>query len=422
MGNVTPEQLAINGGTPVRTEPFPPWPHFEEDEKRAVRAVLDSDDVNYHRGSWGIRFEAAFAEWVGVGYGLVVTNGGAALQCAVAACGAGPGDEVIVPAHTYIASDLAPLWLNAVPVFADMDPATLNVCADTIRDCITPRTKAVVAVHMYGRPCDMDGIMELADEHDLLVVEDCAQAHGATYRGANVGSIGHIAAFSFCQTKHMTTGGEGGAVVTDDLELARRARAAAHYGVGYDEPDEDGRWVGSRGRRCLGWNLRMTEMQSAIGLTVLERLDEMVQRRRELAAHLTEGLADSAAIDPVPEGPERTHSYFRYDALFNEEAVTCSRDEFVRAVGAEGVPISAGSSFANYLDPVFTDMLGHGGTECPFACPWYGGRAVYKPGMCPISEQMGERIITTEAYPTMRESDCDDILAAIAKVEEAYRA
>jgi len=413
---VSIDDLAINGGAPVRTEPFPPWPHFEEDEKQAVRAVLDSDDVNYHRGDWGIRFETAFAQWCGVRYGLAVTNGGAALQAAVAACGVGPGDEVIVPPHTYIASDLAPVWLNARPVFADIDAATLNICADTIRPVITERTRAIVAVHMYGRPCDMDEIMALAGEHDLLVVEDVAQAHGATYKGKRTGSLGHIAAFSFCQTKHMTTGGEGGMVVTDDLELARLARAAAHYGALYEGPDEAGRWKGVTGPSVLGWNLRMTEMQSAIGLTVLGRLDESVARRRELAAYLTAGLAESAAIEPIPDGPERTHSFFRYDCLFNEDAVTCTRDEFIRAVGAEGVPIGRGSSFITHLDTRWS------GEQAPWGLPVEVARTRYEPGSCPVSEAMAERVVCLEVYPTITERDCDDMLAAIGKVEAAYRA
>jgi len=413
---VATEDLAINGGTPIRTEPFPPWPHFEEDEKRAVRAVLDSDDVNYHRGDWGIRFETAFADWCGVRYGLAVTNGGAALHCAVAACGVGPGDEVIVPAHTYIASNLAPVWLNATPVFADLDPATLNICADTIRERITERTRAIVAVHMYGRPCDMDEIMALAAEHDLMVVEDCAQAHGATYKGKKVGSLGHIAAFSFCQTKHLTTGGEGGMVVADSLEPARLARAAAHYGSVYDRPDEAGRWKGVIRPACVGWNLRMTEMQSAIGLTVLGRLDDMVAKRRELAAHLTEGLAECASMAPIPDGPDRTHSYFRYDCVFNADTVTCSRDEFIRAVAAEGVPMNRCSSFANHLDARWS------GEDAPYGVPVAAARTRYEPGSCPVSEAMGERVVCLEVYPTIEQSDCDDVLAAIRKIEAAYRA
>ncbi len=398
MTNAAQSELAINGGTPVRSEPFPPWPHFEEAEKHAVRAVLDSDDVNYTRGKCGITFEESFARWVGVRYGLAVTNGGAALHCAVAACGAGPGDEVIVPAHTYMASDLAAVWVGATPVFADCD-ATLNVSAETIEPLISDHTKAIVVVHMYGRPCNMDPIMALAAERGLMVVEDCAQSHGSTYRGRKTGAIGHIAAFSFCQTKHLTTGGEGGMVVSDDIELARRARANAHYGALHEGPDESGRWKGTVGDSIIGYNMRMTEMQSAIGLALLERLDDSVATRRRLAAYLTEDLADTA-LDPIPEGEDATHSYFRYDTLFNEDAIGLSRNEYVRAVSAEGVPINTGSSFANHLDPRFD--------------------ALRRDTACPVSEEMGGRVVMLEVYPTITEKDCDDVLAAVRKVEAAY--
>ncbi len=423
MAAASEQDLAINGGTPVRTEPFPPWPHVEEPERRAVAEVLASDDLHYHRGPNGIRFERAFAEWIGVRYGLAVTNGGAALHCALAAVGVGPGDEVIVPPLTFIATALAPTWLNAVPVFADIDEATLNISPASIRERITERTKAIIPVHMHGRPCDMDEILAIAAEHDLPVVEDCAQAHGATYGGRKVGSIGDIATFSFCQNKHMTTGGEGGIVLTDDLELARRARAAAHYGVLYDRPNEEGRWVGlSGGRDCIGWNMRMSEMQSAYGLAVLDRLDDLVAGRRELARYLTEGLRDVACLAPVPEGPGRTHSYFRYDCLFDPAAVTCSRDEFVRAVAAEGIKLYGSQVAANHLEPVFANLSGPGGTQCPFRCPWYDGEVRYEPGLCPVGEAMGQRIVQLEVYSTLSENDCDDVLAAIGKVEDAYRA
>lgn len=396
---IAPSDLAVNGAAPVRTEPFPPWPHFEEPEKQAVRAVLDSDDVNYHRGDRGITFERRFAEWVGVRYGLAVTNGGAALQCAVAACGAGPGDEVIVPAHTYIASDLAAVWVGATPVFADCEEATLNISAETVEPLITDRTKAIVAVHMYGRPCSMDGLMALAQERGILVVEDCAQSHGATYRGRKTGAVGHIAAFSFCQTKHMTTGGEGGMVVTDDLDLARRARAEAHYGAQYQAPDGAGRWSRVVGDATVGYNLRMTEMQSAIGLAMLDRLDDYVARRRELAAHLSEGLADTA-LNPIPDDPDRAHSFFRYDTLFDADVVDLSRDEYVRAVAAEGVPIGRGSCFVNHLDSRFDGLK----RESP----------------CPVSEDLGRRIVTLEVYPTITAADCNDVLEAIRKVEAVH--
>jgi len=423
MADVTQDDLAINGGPPVRAEPFPPWPHVEEPERRAVAAVLASDDLHYHKGPNGIAFERAFAEWVGVRYGLAVSNGGAALMCALAAAGVGPGDEVIVPPLTFIATCLAPAWLNAVPVFADIDAATLNISPESIRERITERTKAIIAVHMHGRPCDMDAIMAIAYEHGLMVVEDCAQSHGATWQGRMTGSIGHIAAFSFCQNKHMTTGGEGGIVLTDDLELARRARAAAHYGVLYDRPNEDGRWVGmSGGRDLLGWNLRMSEMQSAYGLAVLERLDDIVAGRRDLAAYLTDGLREVACLEPVPEGPERVHSYFRYDCLLDPAAVTCTRNEFVRAVNAEGVKVYGTQVADTYNEPVFANLSGRGGTTCPFGCPWYQGVARYEPGLCPMSEALGARIVQLEVYSTISSKDCDDTLAAIGKVGAAFRA
>jgi len=420
---ITEQDLAINGGAPVRTEPFPPWPHVEEPERAAVHAVLESDDLHYHKGPNGIAFERAFADWVGVTYGLAVCNGGSALHCALAACGAGPGDEVIVPPLTFVATCVSPLWTNAVPVFADIDRETLNIDPASIAERITERTRAIVAVHMHGRACDMDAIMALADEHDLFVIEDCAQSHGATWKGEMTGSIGHIAAYSFCQNKHMTTGGEGGIVLTNDLELARRARAVAHYGILYDRPGEDGRWVGmGGGRDMIGWNMRMSEMQSAYGLAVLERLDEIVEGRRELAAHYDAGLADVACLTPVPEGAHRKHSYFRYDCLFDPRAVTCTRNQFVSAVSAEGVKLFGTQNATNYLDPVFRNQRGYGGTDCPFGCPWYEGAADYEPGLCPVSEEMGERIVQLEVYSTITTNECDDTLAAIRKVEEAYRA
>ncbi len=411
--------LAINGGDPVRTAPQPPWPHFWQEEKDAVAAVLDSNDVNYHRGMSGIRFEEAWAEYTGVAHAIAVCNGGAALHCACYAAGLGPGDEVIVPSHTYQASDLAPLWVNAIPVFADLQPDSLNMDPDDIRARITDRTRAIVVVHIYGRPADMDEIMAIADEHDLIVIEDCAQAHAAEYKGRKVGSLGHIAAFSFCQTKHITTGGEGGMVTTNDDELAVGVRAAKDYGVRYDKRGDNGRW-GSSGRYGLGWNMRMTEMQSAMGLVLLGKLDDYVAKRRKLAAHLTAGLASCAAITPVPEGADRKHTYFRYDCLFDPDAVTCTRGEFIAAVQAEGIPCFTGSTPTNYLDPLFADQLMDGGVGPMRGFPWADTELGYKAGQCPVAEQIGQRIFCLEVYPTLEIADCDDTLRAVHKVADAF--
>ncbi len=414
-----PDLLAINGGDAIRNEPFPPWPFFQEAEKQAVAAVLDSNDVNYHRGMNGIRFEEEWAAYTGVAHGIAVCNGGAALQCACYAAGFGPGDEIIVPSHTYQASDFAPLWVNAIPVFADMDAASLNMSVDDIRAKITERTKGIIVVHIYGRPADMDEIMALAAEHDLTVIEDCAQAHGAEYKGRKVGALGHLAAFSFCQTKHITTGGEGGMVTTNYDALATGVRAAKDYGVSYDTPSETGRWQSS-GRYGLGWNMRMTEMQSAMGRVLLARLDESVAKRRELAAHLTAGLADCPALDVVPEGEARKHTYFRYDTIFNPDAVTCTREQFLAAVRAEGVPCYTGSNPTNYLDPLFAEELTDGGAGPMRGFPWCDAELNYHSGQCPVAEELGARIACLEVYPTIELSDCEDTLAAIRKVTAAY--
>ena len=415
------DQLAVDGGTPVRTEPFPPWPYFWPEEKDAVMRVLESNDVNYHRGMMGIRFEEAWARYTGVKHAVAVCNGGAALHCACYAAGFGPGDEVIVPCHTYQASDLAPLYVNAIPVFADLDPGSLNMSVGDIRARITDRTRGIVVVHIYGRPADMDEIMALAAEHDLIVIEDCAQAHGAEYRGRKVGSIGNLGAFSFCQTKHITTGGEGGMVTTDDDALAVAVRAAKDYGMAYDKRREDGRWLSS-GRYGLGWNMRMTEMQSAMGLALLDKLDDFVDKRRELAAHLTAGLADCPALDVVPEGEGRKHTYFRYDCLFNPDAVTCTRQQFMRAVQAEGAPCYTGSTPTVHLDPLFAEQLMQGGAGPLRGFPWADVELGYREGQCPVAEEMRDRIVCLEVYPTIEISDCDDVLQAIHKVTDAYLA
>jgi perosamine synthetase len=188
-----------------------------------------------------------------------------------------------------------------------------------------------------------------------------------------------------------------------------------------DVRNEQGRWRGS-GSLGLGWNLRLTEMQSAMGLVLLGKLDDFIAKRRSLAAYLTEALRDIPSLDPVPQGAGRKHTYFRYDCLLNTEAVTCTREQFLAAVRAEGVPCAPGSAPDNHLAPLFADQLGYGGSACPFACPWYQGRVKYQPGLCPVSEGLGRRVVTLEVWPTIEEKDCDDILAAVRKVTEAYRA
>ena len=234
MFKTTMDMLAIEGGRPTRELPFAPWPYFGPDEIKATADVLQSGKVNYWTGEQGRLFEKEFAAFVGCKYGVAVASGTVALELALHGLGIRAGDEVIIPSRTFIASASCAVMRGATPVVADVDAMSQNLTADTIRPLITSRTKAIVAVHLAGWPCDMDPIVELAREHGLKIIEDCAQAHGATYKGRPVGSLGHVAAFSFCQDKIMTTGGEGGMLTTNVDSVWERAWSFRDHGTSYN--------------------------------------------------------------------------------------------------------------------------------------------------------------------------------------------
>ncbi|MEQ1713875.1 MAG: DegT/DnrJ/EryC1/StrS family aminotransferase, partial [Hyphomicrobium sp.] len=255
--------------------PFPPWPSYSEEEVEAVARVLQSNRVNYWTGEECLAFEREFANWAGTRHAVALANGTVALDAALRAIGVGPGDEVVVTPRTFIASASCIALVGATPVFADVDRDTQNISAETIRPVLTDRTKAIMAVHIAGLPCDMDPIMALAQERRLMVVEDCAQAHGARYRDRSVGSIGHIGAWSFCQDKIMTTGGEGGMVTTSDEELWSRMWSYKDHGRNWAATQErvhspGFRWISE----SFGTNGRMIEIQAVIGRIQLRRLSD----------------------------------------------------------------------------------------------------------------------------------------------------
>ena len=414
-------ELAVNGGTPVRDikqRPFPRWPVFWDDEKQAVQAVLDSGHVNYWTGELGRRFQAEFAARMGVNDAIAVNSGTSALHVAMAAAGVGPGDEVIVPARSFIATASAVTNQFAVPVFADIDPDTHTISVDSVAERITSRTAAVIPVHLAGLPADMDALLGLARERGLAIVEDCAQAHGATYRGKNVGSLGTVNAWSFCQDKIFTTGGEGGMVGTNDAAAAEVARSFRDHGF----HEAERRSALARGalnqytHHRVGYNYRMTEMQSAIGLKALARLDWHLQRRRENAHYLTAGLRDlDEVLSPAPENPESEHAFYCYYVTLNLTQLTCSRDEFVRAVQAEGVRAARGTSAELYREPVYQGRVGYGNTHHPF------DSVDYAQVDCPNAKDIGQRSFRLEVFPTLQEEDLDDVLDAIRKVVAAFR-
>ncbi len=415
-------ELAVNGGAPVRDtarRPFPRWPVFWEEEKEAVRAVLDSGRVNYWTGERGREFQAAFAARMGIAEAISVNSGTSALHVALAAAGVKPGDEVIVPARSFIATASAVTNQFAAPIFADIDPATHTLAVESVAERITPRTTAIIPVHLAGLPADMDALPALARKRGLAVIEDCAQAHGATYNGKTVGSFGIVNAWSFCQDKIFTTGGEGGMVGADDAAAAEIARGFRDHGF----HEAERRSALARGalnqytHHRVGYNYRMTEMQSAIGLKALARLDWHLRRRRENARYLTAGLRDlEAALLPAPETPESEHAFYCYYVTLRPEALTCSRDEFVQALQAEGVRAARGTSAELYLEPVYQQKVGYGDTPQPFAA------VDYSRVECPNAREIGQRSFRLEVYPTLQPEDLDDVLAAIHKVAAAYRA
>ena len=383
---------------PVRTEPFAPWPHFEEDEVEAAAAVLRSGKVNYWTGPEGNAFEEAFAAFAGCEHAVAVANGTVALELALWAGEVGEGDEVVVTSRTFVASASAAAMRGARPVFADVDPVSQNVTAETIREALTPQTKAVIAVHLAGWPCDMDPIMELAKERGLLVVEDCAQAHGATYKGRPVGSLGHVAAFSFCQDKIMTTGGEGGMVTTDDEALWERAWSYKDHGKSYDavfrrEHPPGFRWL----HESFGTNWRMTEMQSAIGRAVLAKLPRWVAKRRRFAEMLSARFAEMPALRVTTPPEDVEHAYYKYYAFVRPGRLRegWDRDRIMNAVTELGIPCYSGSCSEIYLEKAF------------------GQDGLRPEGRLPVAKELGETSLMFLIHPTLEERDIEQTADAV---------
>ncbi len=349
--------LAIDGGSAVRTEAFPPWPQFDEDEIAAVEAVLRSGRVNYHTGTEGRDFEVEFAAAAGSKHAIALANGTVALELALYALGIGPGDEVIVPPRTFVASASAVVVRGATPVFAEVDRDTQNITAETIEAAFTERTKAIIPVHLGGMPCDMPAIMKLAGKHNVKVIEDCAQALGARCQDRPVGTFGHAAAFSFCQDKIMTTGGEGGMLVTDDDHVFDRAWAYKDHGKSRDlvlDTSHDGasfRWL----HEGFGTNWRMTEMQSALGRVALRKVPGWVEQRRANARILVDRLGKHPALRVPLPGSDIYHAYYRFYAFIVPERLSdgWTRDRIAQAVKAEGIPCGSGSCSEIYLEQAF---------------------------------------------------------------------
>jgi dTDP-4-amino-4,6-dideoxygalactose transaminase len=352
MHELPPESERNSHAMPVVST----WPVCDADQRAAADRVLRSGKLNYWTGDEGRLFEREFAARTKTAYAVAVANGTVALELALWALGIGPGDEVVVPSRTFVATASAVVRCGATPVFADVDRDSQNITADTIAEQLTVRTKAVIVVHLAGWPCEMDSIVELARRHRLYVIEDCAQATGACYKGRPVGSLGDVGAFSFCQDKILTTAGEGGMLVTNRREVWQRAWSLKDHGKSYEAVYHQVRACGFRWlHERIGTNWRLTEVQSAIGRVALRKLDLWVETRRRNAACLARGLSTIAGLRTPQPPPHVYHACYKFytfvDSARLDEGWT--RDRILAELNEAGVPCFSGSCSEIYLEQAF---------------------------------------------------------------------
>ncbi|WP_085920304.1 DegT/DnrJ/EryC1/StrS family aminotransferase [Halomonas sp. CSM-2] len=380
---------------------FSPWPSFTQEEAEAVQDVLLSNRVNYWTGQEGRQFEHEFASWAGTNFSIALSNGTVALDLALKAIGVKAEDEVVVTSRTFLASVSSIVTSGATPIFADVDVDSQNVTADTIKAVLTPRTRAVICVHLAGWPCEMDGIMELAHEKGLYVIEDCAQAHGAIYKGRSVGSIGHVGCWSFCQDKIMTTGGEGGMVTTNDRELWSRMWSYKDHGKSWEavyerEHPPGFRWL----HESFGTNFRMTEMQAAIGRIQLGRMQEWTAARQ----HNANTIWRCAKALPGLHVPDRpgyiSHAAYKCYVFVEPEQLAdgWDRDRIQNEIVAAGVPCFSGSCSEVYLEKAFD------------------GTGLRPERPLPAARELGEVSLMFLCHPTLTESNIDKTCSVLEEV------
>jgi len=392
---------AICGGRPVR-ETLLPYGHqsIDEDDLRAVIEVLRSDWLT--TGPKVTEFEKAFAACVGARYAVSFSSGTAALHGAVFAAGLGPGDEAITTPMTFCATANCVLYQGAKPAFADVYPDTLNIDLDEVAGRITPRTKAILPVDYAGHPADLEPILELADRHGLVVIEDACHALGAAYKGRRVGSISHMTVFSFHPVKHITTG-EGGMVVTEDTALARRLRIFRNHGIDSEarQRQMDGQWYYEM--VALGYNYRLTDIGCALGLCQLNKLNANLARRRQIAAQYLAAFQDLPGVIPPTVRPHVTPAWHLYPIRLDLPKLRVGRAEIFRALRAENLGVNV-----HYL-PVHLH-------------PYYRERFGYRRGEYPVAEGAYERLISLPMFHGMCEKDVKDVIEAVGKVVHYYGA
>jgi len=390
---IATEVPALLGGMPVRARMLPYGRQFvDESDIQAVTEVLRGDWLT--NGPTVARFEEAFAAQVGARFAVALSSGTAALHGAVTVAGLGPGDEVILSPLTFLASANCLLYCGAVPVFADIDPATLNLDPERVEAAFSSRTKAILPVHFAGLPCPMDRLQSLARARGLRVIEDAAHALGAEWRGRRIGAISDLTTFSFHPVKHITTG-EGGMVTTNEPRLAEALRRFRNHGIERQVRDRPGTW--RQDMVDFGFNYRLTDIQSALGLSQLRRLDAGLARREAVAAQYQAAFEAMPELLPAPTQPGTRHAWHIYPLRLRAERLRADRETVFRALRAENIGVSV-----HYL-PVHLH-------------PYYRERFNTVRGMCPAAEDAADRLLTLPLFPQMTAGDVEDVIAAVRKV------
>jgi perosamine synthetase len=426
-------KLAIHGGKKIRSKPFPAYRYIGMEEKEAVNRVLDSGILSRFLACWHDDFyggpevqslEKEWAQHFKVKHAIAVNSCTSGLYCAVGATGIEPGEEVIVSPYTMSASAVAPVIYNAVPVFADVEPDYFCLDPAEVEKRITPRTRAIIVVDIFGLPYDADAINAIARKHGLFVIEDTAQAPGARYKGKYAGTMGDMGVYSLNYHKHIHCG-EGGVVVTDSDELADRVRLIRNHA----EAVVDDKGVTDL-RNMIGFNYRMTEIEAAIIRCQIKKLDGLVRMRQENCGYLSEKLAEIPALEPARVRRDCTHAYYVHPVKFREDVAGVPRDLFMQAVGAElsptelregeGVIVGCGYVKPLYLLSMYQKKIAYGSKGCPFKAPWYNHELNYGKGLCPVTERLHEKELFTHELmrPPMTREDLDDVLKAFWKVWE----
>ncbi len=424
-------RLAIAGGQPVRTKKFPAYRFIGDEEKQAVARVLDSGVLSRYLGCWHDDFyggpevqalERQWADYFGVKHAVAVNSCTSGIQCAVGAIGTEPGDEVVVSPYSMCISATAPLLYGAVPVFADIEDEYFCLDPDRVEAAITSRTRAIIAVDLFGQPYDVEAINAIAKRHGLYVIEDAAQAPGATYQGQHAGTLGDIGVFSLNYHKHIHCG-EGGVVTTDSDELAEKVRLIRNHAEAV---------VQGKGHKdltnMLGFNFRMTEIEAAIASCQLRKLNSLIERQRANCDYLANRLGEIPALTPQKTRPGAEHSYYVHAFKFDERVAGVPRDAFIDAVAAElpvtelregeGVKICNGYVKPLYLLPLFQERIAIGSKGYPFTGPDHTSEVCYDRGICPVVERVESKELFGHELmrPPVTQEDMDDVANAFEKV------